>query len=130
MKKKRVLMFEDSSIHLECMVHVLGDDADVIAVTGLTKNLARYMGRGPFDLIIMDGHLSGQWEEELETESYVRQIRSSGYTGPIIANSASKQSNEALMLAGCDYENGSEKYQTPWKVAQLLGLKRKMPNGV
>jgi len=128
--KKKVLMFEDSSLFLDCMISVLGDDVVVIAVTGLTKNLARYMSKGPFDAIVMDGNLSGKWVDELETEGLTREIRSSGYTGPLVANSASKQSNAALMLAGCDHENGCEKYQTPWKVAEILGLKRKMPNGV
>lgn len=128
--KKKVLMFEDNLLHLESMIYVLGDDVDVTVVTGLTKNLAKYMHKGPFDVIIMDAHLSGRWREELETEDYVRQIRSSGYKGPLVANSMSRESNAALMRAGCDYENGREKFQTPWLIAELLGLKRKRPNGV
>lgn len=128
-KKPRVLIFEDRSIYTVSMTTVFGDDADVVIVTGLTKNLARYMRQGLFDVIVMDGNLSGVGDG-LETEQLTRDIRAGGYTGPLIANSASSASNKALILAGCDYDNGGHKAHTPWKVAELLGLKRVKPSNI
>jgi DNA-binding response OmpR family regulator len=95
----KILHIEDTDIFLEMGEELFKSFDFVSEYVSAENGLKGYKlaKSGKFDVIITDGQLPGMLGKEI-----ISRLRSEGYKGPIIANSAGYNSD--LMKAGADYE--------------------------
>lgn len=115
---KRILLVEDDDGCVSVFQFDIGRKAEVIVASTVDDVLQAFQQRGPFDLIVMDGYISGN----ADTTELTRLI-STQFNGPIIANSANPDQQARLMEAGCSHHNAGQKGITARMALRLLGIR-------
>ncbi|HLG25494.1 MAG TPA: response regulator [Candidatus Gracilibacteria bacterium] len=116
--KNLILLVEDEEDNIGLIGEMLDEEGFSFIVA---RNVDEAMSLYPrAQAIVMDGQIPGA---DPHTVGLVRYIRNNGFTGPIIANSASSKIGGELVDAGCSHMlNKLQLYPELPKLLRSLGL--------
>jgi DNA-binding response OmpR family regulator len=92
----RILFVENHAIFAATVTAAFLADHEVASVGGVFEALDLFRAQ-PFDVLLIDFDLG-----DAKGDVFVRRVRESGRSVPIIAISAHDDGNDALLLAGAD----------------------------
>lgn len=113
---KRILLIDDDVLVLGALTRALRSSFEVVTACTLEGAEQAFMDNPNFDLIAVDGSLSGG---KLDTVQLVLKIRAQKYEGHLLAISGMEDYNQELCKNGCN--DFCEKMGTAQKIRELLG---------
>ncbi len=114
---KKVLIIEDEDGIIRRYRAILEGKVTLIIAKTVEDAERLFMENADADIIVVDGCLS----ETFDTGDLVKHIRSTGYSGTMIANSS--MYNEKLLQAGCNIRcDRGDKKAVGEQVLQLLSI--------
>lgn len=115
---RKVLMVDDEAdFHMGTRDTIEPHGYQLLSAYTVAEGQALFLDNQDVEAIIMDGNVGGR----LDTLPLIRDIRSRGYLGTIVAASRELDNRVKMIQAGCDY-NLSEKGHLPSTICKVLGL--------
>jgi DNA-binding response OmpR family regulator len=112
MSSKLILIIEDEEDILELLEYTLQKEGyETIGFLKVDKNIQKILDEESVDLILMDRNLP-----QIEGTTFINQIRSEGYTNPVIYVSAKDKDEDIIQGFDC---HGDDYITKPFNVKEL-----------